>query len=698
MGTTARNLKKINMKLFLTSIIIMTQFLILTGQKKSSILQDTVHLKEITVSSAIPLNNKQIEKFYKTNYFSTIDNLTSHLEGFSLIKRGEYAMEPQLNGFSGGQLNITISGMKMFGACTDKMDPVTSYIEPVNLKSITIEHGTSGSVYGSNVGGSIDLELQEPERGGLHPFYTSVSFGYESVSTGRNILFSTGYIKKKLEWGLNGVYRKNIPYISGNGNRIPFSQFEKSNIHSVLRYLPDSLTSIKADILYDIARNVGYPALPMDVSKARATIFALEFNRIMPAGKLTAKAYYNSVCHVMDDSHRDSLFIYNNKVNLTRDSVFMRMKMPGRSNTYGSYIQADMRLNSKNQLLIKADNYVNSSLAEMTMFMHYIGKPAEPPMYLQTWPDIRRSVTGLFIQNITRFNSKISLTVNARIDYNIDKLMSVLAAEQFSVLNYSLSRRTSRITHALNASIQYRISKPLIFSVQSGISERIPTISERYGYFLFNAYDGYDYIGNPDLKTEKSISSRVALTYFYRSFKINLSQSFNQLSDYIMGVTNNLIPPLNFYTNGLRVYNNLPKAVLRSTDLQIMYSPSDNLSVFNLSKFTFGKLSSGVPVPLVPPFKNIVSVSYDKKKWTYQIDNEMASKQNRINKSYGETVSPGYILFNVKINYHIVRQESRLDMGAGITNLFNISYYEHLDWGHIPRQGRSLNLFIRYKY
>ena len=113
---------------------------------------DTIFLKDITIYSTIPLDNKQIEKFYRTNYFSTIDNLTGHLDGVSLIKRGAYAMEPQMNGFSAGQLNITIDGMKIFGACTDKMDPVTSYLEPVNLKTITLAHGTNGNLHGNNIG------------------------------------------------------------------------------------------------------------------------------------------------------------------------------------------------------------------------------------------------------------------------------------------------------------------------------------------------------------------------------------------------------------------------------------------------------------------------------------------------------------------------------------------------------------------
>ena len=325
---------------------------------KYQLTLDTILLKDVTVSSTIPLDNRQIEKFYKTNYFSTIDNLTAHLDGVSLIKRGAYAMEPQMNGFSGGQLNITIDGMKMFGACTDKMDPVTSYLEPANLKTITLEHGTNGGLHGNNIGGSIDLALREPECHGNHPFSSSYSFGYESVSNSRNILVSTGYAKNKWAWGLNGVYRKNDNYRAGNGEGINFSQFEKYNLHSALKFSPDSISAFRADMLWDLALNVGYPALPMDVSRARAVLFALEYQRQKKNYNLKAKVYYNSVYHLMDDSNRDSLFFLDNEVN--HDTRF-----GDNANGYARMEQhirelcpeADADLNSKNKLTLKADNY-----------------------------------------------------------------------------------------------------------------------------------------------------------------------------------------------------------------------------------------------------------------------------------------------------------------------------------------------------
>ena len=66
-----------------------------------------------------------------------------------LIKRGAYAWEPVLNDMSSERLSVTIDGMRIFGACTDKMDPVTSYVDVSNLKEVHVSGGQQGAEQGS---------------------------------------------------------------------------------------------------------------------------------------------------------------------------------------------------------------------------------------------------------------------------------------------------------------------------------------------------------------------------------------------------------------------------------------------------------------------------------------------------------------------------------------------------------------------
>ncbi|HEY3429155.1 MAG TPA: TonB-dependent receptor plug domain-containing protein [Cyclobacteriaceae bacterium] len=139
-------------------------------------------LLETVLVQTFKIENDRLQSFYKTSQSATTENILCHLQSVYLIRRGAYGQEPMMRGLSAGQLSVTIDGMKMFGACTDKMDPVTIYIEPQNLKNINVATGPSGSGFGSTVGGSIDMQLAEPS-------FTKALFGeagvtYQSVSNG----------------------------------------------------------------------------------------------------------------------------------------------------------------------------------------------------------------------------------------------------------------------------------------------------------------------------------------------------------------------------------------------------------------------------------------------------------------------------------------------------------------------------------
>lgn len=667
------------------------------AQERKNATRDTLKLQEVLVAVTLPLNNNDVVDFYRTNQFSTLDNITARLDGMSLIKRGAYALEPQVNGFSGGQLNVTIDGMRMFGACTDKMDPITSYIEPTNLNKITVKQGTGSCQTGCNIGGAVDMTLLEPTVDTLQAHFSSVAMGYESISQGKNLLVSLGLGKNNWNWLMDGVYRKNGNYSDGNNRIVPFSQFEKINIHSAVKYNPDKKSSFKADALFDLAHNVGYPALPMDVSLAKAMLFAVEYQR-KTTNELKAKIYFNQVIHIMDDSKRDSLYLLKNKPVGKSDSVYMRMDMPGKSSTLGAYVQLIIPWNNRNRLTVKADNYTNSSIAEMTMHMRYAGFAPEAPMYMQTWPAMLRNVTGFFAENSTYLTDRLTLVANGRVDYNIDNLQSKYGQEQFSVFNYSLPKTQSKLVKSLNFSVQYHLSKAISLIASTGYAERMPTIGERLGFYLFNAYDGYDYIGNPYLKAEKSNFFRADLQFTQSNIKVNFNQSLSLIQDYIMGITDAQIPAMNFYAKGIRVYSNVPQAKLYSADLQVLYSPLKSLSVFLLSKFTLGEINNSDPMPLISPLKNIIAIQYEKNNLSLQAECESALAQNRININYGERTTPAYAVFNVKTGYQFSLSKLALNAGLGVTNLLNKAYYEHLDWSRINRPGRSVEIYLKVNY
>ncbi len=658
---------------------------------------DTVQIKEVVVTQQIVLSDENAVKYYQSFYSSGIDKISERLGSMSLIGRGAYAKEPVLNGFSSGQVNVTIGGMKMFGACTDKMDPVTSYVEPVNLKSIRINEGPAGNRNGSTVGGTFDLELQSPGRSA---FTIETGVNYETVSQGKTVFFISNYGKEKWAYRISGVYKHYSPYAGGNGREVPFTQYEKINLLQSVLFSPAAGHDLTFDWLIDDAFHVGYAALPMDVSRAKGRIYSLKYEpeKFMRLSDFKVRAYYNTVYHLMDDSQRDSLYLVQNSRTGKADSVYMKMDMPGWSRTGGAFAEASVRWSERNLLSVKLESYRSRQKAEMTMFMNNLSNPGEPPMFAETWPEHRRQVTGVFLQNDYVLSRKMVLAVDLRADYSSSKVLSEPGKQQFSSLGYDVDKPFHEFVHSANFTVAYAPDRSWQAKAGIGRGQRLPTLSEQFGFYLFNAYDGYDYVGNPDVKTERSLSVFGNLSYTRTAFKLSVNARYNHISDYILGLTVPGYEALNLYAAGTKRYENIPFARTFTTHLQLFWKPLPALEFFNVLKYNRGETDGNGPLPLMPPLRNLFSVHFEKGNCRLQFENEYSARQNRVNAGYGETKTPGFTLFHLRTRYKIHAGESVIHLNAGVENLLDKAYSEHLDWGDYSRPGRNFYFMISYSH
>jgi iron complex outermembrane receptor protein len=174
-----------------------------------------VHLlSEVTIQSTSAEDT--LQNFFRANKSATTEDILSRLQGVYLIRRGSYGQEPMVQGMSAGQLNVTIDGMKMFGAWTDKMDPVTIYVEPQNLTGMRVMPGSGGSEMGSTVGGTIDMQLAQPQITSQR-LSGQAGLGYQGISNGLNSFVNGNYSTKNSAYNFGFNYRKANNYKAGDG-------------------------------------------------------------------------------------------------------------------------------------------------------------------------------------------------------------------------------------------------------------------------------------------------------------------------------------------------------------------------------------------------------------------------------------------------------------------------------------------------
>ncbi len=651
------------------------------AQIKKEIKQDTIpiiQLSEVTVSTVSKNQNQLLKDFFIANKNATTEDILSRLPEINMIRRGSYGTEPLIRSYNTGQINILIDGMRIYGACTDKMDPVSIYVEPQNLENIQVNTHHS-SQYGSNVGGVVDMKLQEAQCTHNKQWTGSVSSGYQTAA---KAFYESGVLQfSNDKWAIrtNITYRKASNYLSSNHTTIPYSSYEKLNYGLSAKYAVNKTLTFKTDFLFDDGWNIGYPALPMDVGYAAARIFSFSVLKDHLNSRFKnsdIKIYANRVYHLMDDTQRKN--------------IYMHMDMPGLSKTIGSYFTTNFLINKVQHIQLRADFSSTDLMASMTMF-----PTGQTPMYMLTLPNNRNIQSGISITYKNKIDSANTLILSSRIDKFINSLTTQEAKNHIAVLQKP-TEDINRVLKNISAEFNHQFSKQSKASIALAYAERNPTANEFYGYYLFNAFDNYDYLGNTTLLSEKAFKADVNFNFTLPKFRTSFNVYFSKIGNYIIGVYQPNYSAMTYQASGVKQYNNISYVMLAGAEVGLIYKPQKSVQIISTFKYNYGVDNANNSLPLIPPFKNISSVRKELNKFSFQAEVEIAATQNRVNKQTNEMPTNGFVIANTRASYTAEWNNNKYRIDAGIENLFDKAYTEHLDWNKINRPGR--NFYLQFSY
>lgn len=613
------------------------------------------------------------------------DNLMNAIPKLSLIKRGNYALEPTIRGMQAGQITTTIDGMQMFGACTDRMDPISSYVEPTNLEEIQLSSASDSKQTGSSTGGGINFSMLKAKIGADRKWSGRVGVGYETNAQFFQGLGALQYSGKRWAFLVNGVYKKADNYYAARRKEIKYSQFEKWNARASLSFQLNENHLLYLDYLQDEGYNIGYPALTMDVGYAKAYVSALTHvysnsNRIMR--KVETKFFFNYIDHTMDDTKRP------------KEEVPMHMDMPGISRTFGMYSNALFVLGEKHMLNAKVNTFQNFLHAEMTM---YPDKGSE--MFMLTIPDAQRQTLGVSINDVWRISQKWKLTVGGRIETNNSQITTELGRQTLTSF-YEGEANKTRLSGNVSVKVDYQLNKNVSFYLESNYAQRPPSLQELYGFYLFNRMDNYDYIGNPNNLNEKSVGGNIGATWRYKKVSISLEGFVNHLSDYITGIFMEGYSGMAFGSSGVKQYQNIQSALLTGGEFVFQWKIIEQLHFQTINSYVYGIDFENNYLPTIPPFRSRNSLEYDLKGYHITVEYVGALAQNNVSeKRYGETRTPGYSLFNISFHKHFeLKNNQGIHARLEFENIFDTPYYEHLDVMKIQRQGFNAVMRVTWEF
>ena len=633
-----------------------------------TITPQTMNLDEVVVVSTSGEGQKRSVK----GAAASIDEHLSELSQVNLIRRGSYAWEPVVNSMQTERVSTTIDGMKIFYACTDKMDPVTSYVESGNLQSISLSSGLDGNPQATgNIGGSLDLKLR---KAGFDsdPLHLSASAGHE-FNGHLQVYGADAAVSDHRYYGNVGAYYRHADsYRIGGGEVLPFSQFRKVNafVNAGLRLAERDV--MEGTFIFDRATDVGYPALNMDVSKAQGVITSLSYKHLFEHtvwSTWETKAYYNHITHVMDDTKRPDVEIH--------------MDMPGKSSTAGLYSLLTGNLRS-HALQLNADMYYNRLFADMTM---YPGGAA--PMYMVTWPDVRTLNVGVSATDNLQLSATGALRLSAKVAWQQQRLESKEGYNALKVFFPTMTDVYRQTTARFAASYRLDI-KPFTVSLGAGWGSRAPTVTEAYGYYLNNTFDQYDYIGNPSLKNESAWELKASLQARTRAWSATLEGNAFFFSDYIIGQFEKRLSPMTVGAEGVKVYGNLSHARIFNVSLTSRWTVTAWLEWNGKVSYSAGSDDDGSSLPLISPVAYQSSLKFRYRRFDASVGIKGNARQVRYGEKYGETETAAWNIFNVNVGMRHDVCGVGCHLRAGVENLFDRHYSSYSDWNDIPQKGRNI--------
>lgn len=683
---------------------------ILLGQE--TIEQDSIKIKSIKLNTVIltgkgntdpVLTTVKTELEKKVVQPKNVADLFNDFNGFSLIKRGNYAIDPSFRASQYEQLNIQFDGgTKAMHACPNRMDPITTHVVPEDIERIEVIKGPYTVRYGATFGGIVNLVTQQPQRldNGLHG---NVSSGYETNGNALVSSIKLHQVAKKYDVSANAGYRDFGNYEDGAGTEIP-SSFRSLDYGLRVGYNLSDSQRIQAHWRQSYGRDVLHAGLPMDTEEDNSSILSLDYKISNLNGfvkEVNAKAYYSYVDHIMSNSRRPSF---------TMTGALSAID----ATTAGGRLELKMKPTEKWMLYGGLDALLIARDGRRTRVVkrNMMGDVLPQPMVFQdkVWQDSYVNDFGLFTENKYAVSDKTMLTAGVRYDLVVSDIQNPEA--DFQALYTDLGQREEHNVSA-TVSVKHKLSGNSALEVAYGRGVRSANMIERYINHFSVGQDPFEYVGNPSLDAEVNNQLEIGLKG-HKRFDKGVDALHYSFSGFYSFYENYIVPVIDPSLDRKFMPNAQPQEVKRFINLDEAYKTGfeADAAIDFASYFTFKTALAYVyarnqdldeSLPLTPPLTTRVGLSYEKNKFWASIDYTITSKQDQIAISFREQETAGYEVFDLRLGYKPI---DKLNIGFAVLNLSNETYNNHLnfsfvnqaDFTRIPINdpGRNFSVFIQY--
>ena len=662
----------------------------LRGQLLIELNPSSGHLQPVSVVAFRSNHDAVMRQDVSEVVFKPIDSgyFLREAPNVSGVRRGGFGLDPVVRGNATSRLNIRVDGLtSSAAACPNRMDPPTSHIRLSDIERIEVHHGPHALQFGPAFGGTINFIRQQPPVFDGRIISGDVRTGFES-NTGRQIADARVLLQQN-RWNvmLSGGLADASNYTSGDGSRVN-SSFASYDYGINVGYSIDQNHHLKASWTQSFVRDADFPALGMDMGiddTYKATFGYRWENPGQSFSLFSADAYYTYVDHEMNNHNRESFQM--------RDAVAL-------AETHSSGFQAkaggNFGLGSWNVI-----GSLDHVAIDGTRFVDFkMGPNAGNSMQYNLWQDAYTTNAGLFAGADYNFENWL-ISLGSRLDYNTANARN--PAPRFQ--NQDLT--SEYVNLSFSAGLSRILSPQSSVSLYLGRGVRSPDVTERFINFLAIGRNAFEFAGNPNLKPEANNQADLVFDTQLSSFNLKLSGFVGYTSDYISAVVTPDIDPVGMNAPGVREFRNRGNVIKTGFEAGLGYRLSDRFRAGWQGSYTFAEYTdTGAAVAEIPPFEQTLTVEgIIGNRFSPVLSLRHVAAQNRIDESFGEMDTDAFFLVDFYTGISLLHG---LDLTAGVRNLFDENYEEHLnrnfnpefdaDRGKLFEPGRRVFIELAYRF
>lgn len=583
------------------------------------------------------------------------------IAGFNAIRNGGTNGDPVLRGMFGSRLNILTDDGSMPGACPSRMDNPLSYVSPETYDRLVVIKGPQTVLWGPGASaGTIrferDADADRFEQAGLRVNANALGGSFGRNDQVLDVIGGTGVGYARLSANRSEA----DDYEDGAGRTVP-SSWEKWNADAALGWTPSAGT------LLEFSAGTGdgearYAGRSMDGSQFERSSYGLRFEKTGLGGALKevkANVFYNHADHVMDN------------YTLREPNPMSSMPGPMASNvdrrTTGGRVAASWQL-SAIDITAGADTQRSRHRKRNAM-----GRDAYADQPWQTDAEIAGS--GVFAELTWRFSEDSRAVFGGRGDR-----AEVTDRRQTSGGMMPMPNPTTDVTRRETLASGFARyehgarDRPVSWFAGVGHTARMPDYWE-----LFSPGSGPMGSVNAFAALAPEETTQLDLGLQYRTARVDawMSAYAGRIDDFILFTYGS------GGMMGLMTRVNQVDADVRGAEAGIELRPLPQWKAAATLAYAWAEnRGTGAALPQIPPFDARISLAYDNARFSVGALLRAVDGQDRVAPGQGNVAgrdlgrSAGFAVLSLNGAY---RFSPRLSLAAGIDNLLDRDYAEHLN-------------------